>query len=100
VGFVVADGAASFADASVAETNVELWLALDEPCAASGPGWESRSYGTLVVKPTERTELSQHFVFPVTPGAHSVRLCLDIGNTLDVFSRTLSLATVAGGPNG
>jgi len=99
VGFVVADGAASFADASVANTNIEQWVALDAPCAMQGPGWESHSYGTLV-STTARQELSQHLAFPVAPGVHSVRLCILPGSTLDVFSRTLTVTTVAGGPNG
>jgi hypothetical protein len=99
VGFVVADAAASFADAASANTNVELWLALDEPCAMQGPGWESHSYGTLI-STTAREELSQHLAFPVSPGPHTARLCLLSGNVAEAFSRTLSLTTVAEGPNG
>lgn len=99
VGFVVVDGAASFADAAAANTNMELWVALDEPCATQGPGWDSHSYGTLVTT-TVRQQLSQHLAFPVTPGTHSVRLCILTGSALDVFSRTLTATTVAGGPNG
>lgn len=99
VGFVVVDGAASFADAASANTNVELWVALDEPCAMQGPGWDSHSYGTLVTT-TARQQLSQHLAFPVAPGSHSVRLCVLTGAALDVFSRTLTATTVAGGPNG
>lgn len=99
VGFALVDGAASFANAASANTNIELWVALDEPCTASGPGSDSRSYGTLL-STTARQELNQNLAFQVAPGSHSVRLCILAGNALDVFSRTLTATTVAGGPNG
>jgi hypothetical protein len=99
VGFVVVNGAASFADAA-ASTNVELWVAVDEACTASTLASESRSYGTLPITNTSRQELSQQLAFPVAPGPHSVRLCILPGGALDVFSRTLTATTVAGGPNG
>jgi hypothetical protein len=99
VGYLVADGAASFADAASTNTNIELWVALDEPCATHGPGWDSHSYGTLVSS-TVREELSQHLAFPVSPGQHSGRLCVLSGSNAESFSQTLILTTVAGGPNG
>jgi hypothetical protein len=99
VGFVAVDGAASFADAAVAPTNVELWVAVDEACTAASLGSDSRSYGTLTAT-TSRQQLNQHLAFPVAAGSHSVRLCILPGGTLDVFSRTLTATTVAGGPNG
>jgi hypothetical protein len=98
-GFLVADGNASLADAASANTNIELWVALDEPCATHGPGWESHSYGTLF-STTARQELSQHLAFPATPGQHLGRLCLLSGSNAESFSQTLTLTTVADGPNG
>jgi hypothetical protein len=99
VGFVIVDGAASFANAASANTNIELWVALDEPCTDPGLGSDSRSYGTLL-STTARQELNQNLAFQVLPGSHSVRLCILTGSALDVFSRTLTATTVARGPNG
>lgn len=95
VGYVVVDAAASFAEAT---TDTEIWVQEDEPCAEKGLGWSNVMYGSIM-SGSNRDELTQHLVFPVTPGRHFYRLCLR-GTGADVFSRTLSAMTVARGAFG
>jgi hypothetical protein len=99
VGYVVVDGAASFAEATSLPATMELWVQEDEPCAENGLGWENEMFGSLV-SGANRDELSQHLVFPVGPGAHDYRLCVRSSTTTDAFSRTLSAMTVARGGTG
>lgn len=94
--YVAADAAASFAEAT---TDTELWVQEDGACAEKGLGWNNVMYGSIESGKTPRDELSQHLVFPVTPGRHNYRLCLR-GSGADVFSRTLSAMTVARGAAG
>ncbi len=96
VGFVAVDGAATFAEAT---TDTEIWVQEDEPCIEKGFGSNNRMYGSIEAGKTPRDELSQHLVFPVTPGRHIYRLCLRAPGA-DVFSRTLSAMTVARGAFG
>jgi hypothetical protein len=99
VGYVVVDGAASFAEASTLPATMELWVQEDEPCAEKGLGWENEMFGSLVAG-GNRAELSQHLVFPVGPGTHNYRLCLRSSSEMEAFSRTLSAMTVPRGGAG
>jgi hypothetical protein len=101
VGYVVADANASFAVSSTSKNNAQLWVQADDSCSEEhGLGWDSQVYGTLESATTSRVELSQHLAFPVTPGTHSFRLCVGASSSAQLFSRTLTLTTVAKGAGG
>lgn len=100
VKFVVADASISFADPTSTSFTL-VWVSADDAtCGSSGLGYVNRTFGS-VSSPTTRDELNQHLVFPVTPGTHNYSLCAySTGGEPQMFSRSLALQTVAGGPTG
>lgn len=100
VNFVVADASISFADPTSTSFTL-VWVSADDAtCGSSGLGYVNRTFGSIS-SPTTRDELNQHLVFPVTPGTHNYSLCAySTGGEPQMFTRSLALQTVAGGPTG
>ena len=99
VNFVEVEGQASLAGVSGADYWT-LWVQQDSTCSTgSSPGYKNRVFGRLQEAGDQET-MSQQFVFSVTPGVHTYRLCVDSDLAATAFSRVLIAHTIAGGSTG
>jgi hypothetical protein len=76
--------------------NYVLWFAVDDVCTLSGVGFDNRSFGNT----TQQENSTIDFVLPVSPGVHTFRLCGLGAAGVNAISKTLTLETIAKGPNG
>lgn len=76
--------------------NYILWFAVDDVCTLSGVGFDNRSFGNT----TQQENSTTDFVVPVSPGVHTFRLCGLGAAGVNSISKTLTLETIAKGPNG
>jgi hypothetical protein len=95
VGYIHVTAVASL---SGGNTTVVVWPMLDSTCAASGLGFDHRSFGSTA---SGQDAIAIDFFAPVGPGSHGVRLCTQTsGAGVDVSNRSLTIRTVAGDFNG
>ena len=100
VGYVVADGSASFGESASAKSTTVLWAEAGESCGGlTGLGYLNRQFANLDTT-SSRSELSVHLAFPVTPGAHKFVLCGFVGSSTHILTRSLTLTTAARGAAG
>lgn len=94
VSFAHATGNATFAGP---ETTLYMYVQQDAACGAAGAGFTNRVFSST----NGQSETSMDFVFAVTPGVHTYRLCALVGAAgVSAFNRTLAVETVAKGATG
>ena len=92
VDFVRAGASATLA----APGSYAMWLVQDQPCTPTGTAFDNRQFGSS----TGQDSIALQFVFPVTAGVHTYRLCAIVTTATNASSRTLLAETVAGGATG
>jgi hypothetical protein len=93
VGFIQVSGAASF---STGNTNVNMWIAVDQLCIATGDDYDRRQLSHTA----NPTSIAFDHVQSVTPGIHNVRMCTFAGAATFAGNRAMSVRTVADDFNG
>lgn len=68
----------------------------DDVCGLTGVGYTNRVFDEF----TAQNATTFDFVFPVTPGVHTYRLCALSGAAAAAYNRTLTVETIATGATG
>jgi hypothetical protein len=88
VGFVQVNAVATFASGN---TGFAFWFQVDGPCLDAGNDFNNRQFGDT----TNAISVSLNRVVPVTPGAHTFRLCVLTSEAINTDNRVLTVETVA-----
>jgi hypothetical protein len=88
VGFVQVNAVATFASGN---TSFAFWFQVDGPCLDSGNDFNNRQFGDTA----NAISVSLNRMVPVTPGAHTFRLCVLTSEAINVDNRVLTVETVA-----
>lgn len=89
VGFVHVTAVSGFAGGN---SNVSMWFQMDSVCLGSGTDWNNRQFGNTT---PAQDSISVTRVVPVTPGAHTFRLCVANAAAVNADNRVLTVETVA-----